>query len=285
MELRPSVSMSLPSLLWFNLCVAEQPDPPAVFHSYFRILRGDIAAFSEAGPRTPAPRAEVPDVFCFEFDYPDMQGLRLIPEAKRRHPSVPILLLTTQHSADLALWALRARVFDYLVKPLAEDDVARCMEQLGQALEARRQQLTRTVAAAASRIPKEARYRPVRTERPLLPALSHVSRNLGSPIALGAVASLCGMSAQRFSREFKAAFGATFQEYLRDCRLAEARRLLANPAVPIADVAAMTGFTDASYFARLFRRYQGHTPSDFRQLAMEGRRSGVDSAELVLATG
>ena len=47
----------------------------------------------------------------------------------------------------------------------------------------------------------------------------------------------------------------------------------------------MTGFTDASYFARLFRRYQGHTPSDFRQLAMEGRRSGVDSAELVLATG
>lgn len=277
--------MPLPSLLWFNLCVAEQPDPPGAFLPYFRIVRGDIAAFSEPGPGASAPRELVPDVFCFEFDYPDMQGLRLIPEAKRRHPSVPILLLTTQHSADLALWALRARVFDYLVKPLVEDDVSRCMEQLGQALEARRRQGTRSVAAAATRIPKEARYRPVRTERPLLPALSHVSRNLGSPIALGTVAGLCGMSAQRFSREFKAAFGATFQEYLRDCRLAEARRLLANPAVPIADVAAMTGFTDASYFARLFRRYQGHTPSEFRQLAIEGRRAGVDPTELVLATG
>ena len=277
--------MPLPSLLWFNLCVAEQPDPPGTFHSCFRILRGDIAAFSEPWPGASAPREVVPDVFCFEFDYPDMQGLRLIPEAKRRHPSVPILLLTTQHSADLALWALRARVFDYLVKPLVEDDVSRCMEQLGQALEARRQQMARTVAAAATRIPKEARYRPVRTERPLLPALSHVSRNLGSPIALGTVAGLCGMSAQRFSREFKAAFGATFQEYLRDCRLAEARRLLANPAVPIADVAAMTGFTDASYFARLFRRYQGHTPSDFRQLAMDGHGPAREPSEaLLLAT-
>ncbi len=277
--------MSSPGLLWFNLCIAEQPDPPRVFAPHFDVRRGDVGAFSVGGPLWAKPDSVAPEVFCFEFDYPDMQGLRLIPEAKRRHPSIPILLLTTQHSADLALWALRARVFDYLVKPLAQDDVARCMEQLHQALEARRHQLTRTVATARTRIPKEARFRPLRTERPLLPALSHVTRNLGLPIALSTVAGLCGMSAQRFSREFKAAFGTTFQEYLRDCRLAEARRLLANPAVPIADVAAMTGFTDASYFARLFRRYQGHTPTGFRQLALAGRRAGVDPSELVLATG
>lgn len=277
--------MSQPGLLWFNLCIAEQPDPPRAFAPHFNVRRGDVGALSAGTPLWATPDSVAPEVFCFEFDYPDMQGLRLIPEAKRRHPSIPILLLTTQHSADLALWALRARVFDYLVKPLAQDDVARCMEQLRQALEARRRQLTRPVAAARTRIPKEARFRPLRSERPLLPALSHVTRNLGLPIALGTVAELCGMSTQRFSREFKAAFGTTFQEYLRDCRLGEARRLLANPAVPIADVAAMTGFADASYFARLFRRYQGHTPTGFRQLALAARRAGVDPAELVLATG
>src|SRR5512146_1277705 len=67
------------------------------------------------------------DVVCFIFDYPEMAGLKLIPETKSHWPSVPILMLTMQCSAELAVWALRARVFDLLVKPLTGQEIARCM--------------------------------------------------------------------------------------------------------------------------------------------------------------
>lgn len=280
--------MKKPMLLWLNLCVAEKAEPPAVFAERFHVVPGDVGALAGQGGLEAAVGPETPDVLCFEFDYPDMSGLQWVPEAKRLWPSVPVLMLTTQHSADLALWALRARVYDYLVKPLVAEDVERCMSQLGRALEARRRQFGRSVAADVARPPREARYRPVRTERPLLPALSHVTRHLGAPITLATVAGLCGMSTSRFSREFKSAFGTTFQEYLRDARLAEARRLLSNPAVPIGDVAAMIGFTDASYFARLFRRYVGYTPTEFRRLtagAPGSREGGIDPAVILIAAG
>src|SRR6185437_10746703 len=63
------------------------------------------------------------DLICFNFDYPEMGSLKLIPETKSRWPSIPILMVTLHCSADLAVWAMRARVFDLLVKPLTGQEI------------------------------------------------------------------------------------------------------------------------------------------------------------------
>src|SRR6185369_2624806 len=83
------------------------------------------------------------DLICFNFDYPQMSGLKLIPEYKKRWPSAPILMLTMQNSADLALWALRSRVFDLLVKPVTAQEMQRCMQRVQSALVAKRSQSER----------------------------------------------------------------------------------------------------------------------------------------------
>jgi two-component system response regulator YesN len=44
----------------------------------------------------------------------------------------------------------------------------------------------------------------------------------------------------------------------------QAKRLLANPSMPVADVAAAVGFNDPSYFTRVFRRQEGVSPSEYR---------------------
>jgi Helix-turn-helix domain len=78
------------------------------------------------------------------------------------------------------------------------------------------------------------------------------------------VALLCNMSPSRFCREFKAAFDATFVEYLANYRMQQAKRLLANPRMPVADVAVAVGFNDPSYFTRVFRKQEGASPSEYR---------------------
>jgi two-component system response regulator YesN len=59
----------------------------------------------------------------------------------------------------------------------------------------------------------------------------------------------------------------TFVDYLTSYRLSQAKRLLANPDMPVTDVAAAVGFDDPSYFTRVFRREEGLSPSEYRAAA------------------
>jgi YesN/AraC family two-component response regulator len=202
---------------------------------------------------------------CFDFDYPDMSGLKLIPQAKRRWPSAPILMLTLQNSAELAVWALRSRVFDLLTKPVSSREIDRMLERVLQAISARGAQKERRPQVSTAQLPTETRYNPHSpvTSR-LQAAVAHVAKHYLRPIPESEVAHLCNMSPSRFCREFKAAFDVTFVEYLATYRMTQAKRLLANPSMPVADVAAAVGFNDPSYFTRVFRRQEGVSPSEYR---------------------
>jgi len=209
--------------------------------------------------------AEDWDALCFDFDYPDMSGLKLIPQAKSRWPSAPILMLTMQNSADLAVWALRSRVFDLLTKPANSKEINRMLERVVQAIRARRSQMERRPQVNAAQLPTETRYNPFSpiTSR-VQAAIAHVAKHYLRPIPESEVAHLCNMSPSRFCREFKASFDVTFVEYLANYRMTQAKRLLANPTMPVADVAVAVGFSDPSYFTRVFKRQEGVAPSEYR---------------------
>jgi AraC-like DNA-binding protein len=205
------------------------------------------------------------DAILFDFDYPDMSGLKLIPDAKVRWPSAPILMLTLQSSVELAVWALRSRVFDLAVKPATLKEIERMLKRVADAISARHSQIERTPHAASAQLPAETRYRPqAPAASRLQTAVAHVAKHFLRPIPESEVATLCNMSPSRFCREFKAAFEVTFGEYVANYRMQQAKRLLANPTMPVADVAVAVGFTDPSYFTRVFRKQEGVSPSEYR---------------------
>jgi AraC-like DNA-binding protein len=182
-------------------------------------------------------------------------------------------MLISQQSADIVLWALRTRVFDVLLKPLSARDVLRCVQRLAPVLEARRTQSTRSNATGAEIIPDEARYRAKRALRSKLDAaLCHIAKYYAQPISEQGLAKDCGMSPFEFSRAFHATHGTTFRDYLSEYRLVQSKRLLGIAQVSVTDVAAMAGFNDPSYFARLFRKRTGSSPSAFRAALLAGQK-------------
>lgn len=217
------------------------------------------------------------DVICFDVEHPDMSCLKFMTDTKARFPSVPIIMLMSQQSADVVLWALRARIFDVLLKPLSARDVLRCVERLSPVLEARRTQQTRANATGAEAIPDEARYHARRNSRGKLDGvLGYIEKNYAKPISEQEVAKEYGLSPFEFSRAFRAAHGITFRDYLSECRLMQSKRLLSIAQVSVSDVAAMAGFNDPSYFARLFRKRTGISPSAYRASLSTPPR-GVDA--------
>jgi AraC-like DNA-binding protein len=87
------------------------------------------------------------------------------------------------------------------------------------------------------------------------------------PPAERAVADLAAtVGSSRFAvyRSFRAAYGLSPSDYLRQCRLRAARGMLAAGR-PSAEVAAVTGFADQSHLTRWFHRYFGVTPAAYQR--------------------
>ena len=67
-----------------------------------------------------------------------------------------------------------------------------------------------------------------------------------------------------FSTLFKQSTGSSFKEYLNMVRIEESKRLLANTDFSIIDIAIAAGFEDQSYFSKVFKKYTGITPKQYR---------------------
>ncbi len=261
--------MVRPVLYWVDRCIvgaAEQP--AAAFESYceIRVTAGEVPPVSETSNR--------PQIICFNFDFPDMTGLKVLADTKKRYASIPVLMLTLQHSEELAVWAFRSRVFDYLLKPVPLAEIDRCMNNLLDILKIRDRQQRRLARVRSTPLPRESRYRSVTpATAQLQSALAHISAHFSQPIPESKAAALCGMSPYRFSRTFKATYGVTFQNYLIDYRINRAKHLLANPGMSIIDVGLSVGFNDPSYFSRAFKRRTGMSPSRFRDTCITASAS------------
>jgi len=85
-------------------------------------------------------------------------------------------------------------------------------------------------------------------------------------LTIDAVAQLCGSSRRHVQRLFRAA-GTTFTDFVVDQRLLLARRLLGQAQYrnsKISAIANAAGFSDLSYFNRIFRKRFGVTPTEMR---------------------
>ena len=100
-------------------------------------------------------------------------------------------------------------------------------------------------------------------------AMAYVRRNFASPINLNLAAAEIGISPGRLSRLFVEETGKGFSRYLIGYRLEKAKELLAKPGASIKEVSAACGYPDQNYFARLFKKITGLTPSSFFPAAPE----------------
>lgn len=96
--------------------------------------------------------------------------------------------------------------------------------------------------------------------------MDFLHENFRRPIRLGEMAALVSMSEPSFSRFIKRRTGSSFVDCLNSIRVSAAARLLVdNPADTISEIAYRCGFNNLSNFNRMFKKYKGHTPHDFRE--------------------
>ncbi|SFG10229.1 AraC family transcriptional regulator [Ensifer sp. OV372] len=116
--------------------------------------------------------------------------------------------------------------------------------------------------------------------------VDHIMNNLQNPLPVEELARVSGLSRAHFSRVFAASEGMAPAEYVLQKRLQRAVKLLTKSAsLPVKEVAILSGFEDPNYFAKVFRRSFGLSPTEFRTTGMYASiaagsvEQAVDTAE------
>ncbi|MDR1796505.1 MAG: AraC family transcriptional regulator [Clostridiales Family XIII bacterium] len=94
--------------------------------------------------------------------------------------------------------------------------------------------------------------------------IHYINQNYNLPLRLEDLARRIYISPAHFSTLFKAETGYTFKAYLNKVRIEQSKMLMQNKAVNLAEISDMVGFTDQSYFTRVFKKQEGKSPNRYR---------------------
>jgi len=96
-------------------------------------------------------------------------------------------------------------------------------------------------------------------------ALNHIHINIENKLSLNEIASVLKITPNYLARQFREETGKTVVEYINYTRVITAANKLKHTSLSIADVAASVGINDTNYFSRIFRKFMGCSPSEYKK--------------------
>lgn len=243
------------------LVIDDQPDGLGALFAAMRASgwRVSLATDGEQGCR----RAELlaPDLVLLDVRLPGMSGLAVCRRLREspRTAATPVLFLTTAGAPEERVAGLTNGAVDYVMKSCTPAELlARVQIHLELA---RRYSKSSEVAGPPMSEP----------EVILRAAMRLIGEELAALPPLTVIAERVGVTDSRLSTIFRQQLGVTVFAWIREERLRQGRRLLADTALDVQEVASSVGFRGAGNFSTAFRERHGVTPSRYREELLAGR--------------
>lgn len=99
----------------------------------------------------------------------------------------------------------------------------------------------------------------------------YIVENSHKDISLERIANKFELSPIYISKLFKEQLGINYINYLTECRLEKARKLMTDPKKSLKEITFEVGYHDPNYFSKVFKKIYGESPTEFRKL-FQGQR-------------
>ena len=101
-------------------------------------------------------------------------------------------------------------------------------------------------------------------------ALNFIYEHYSEPITLDQMVAACYANKSEFCRLFKATLHQTPFDFLLHYRIQQSLPLLCRPELTITEIATTVGFSGASYYSEVFRKYTSCSPTEYRKRILSG---------------
>ncbi len=194
-----------------------------------------------------------PDIAIMDINIPIMNGLKVIQMSRLKHPDTAFVIVSGYDDFSYCREALRLQITDYILKPVNYEEFGTCIDNLKIGLFRRRISLRDDI----------------QEERTIHGITRFLQEHLTEEISLSVLAEEFHLNPQYISQLFKSEIGVNFLAYLTNLRMERAKKLLLTTALSIAEISEQSGYTDYRVFTKVFKKYEGITPSQYRRDFLE----------------
>ncbi|MEA5014633.1 MAG: response regulator [Candidatus Limiplasma sp.] len=230
-------------------------DEPLLLEGIARMMDWEAEGFTIVGSARSAAQAldmltaVSPDIVLTDIRMPEMDGVTLTRELRRRTPGVAVVVLSGYNDFDYVKDAFKAGARDYVYK--AQMSGAGLLDALRGALK------NAPPPAGLGGDP------PPQYQGVLKDITAYIRQNYQHPLSLGALALRFHLNKSYLCQLLKSKTGMSFTEYLSNVRMNRARELLRTGDYTISGVSEAVGFQSFSYFCKTFKENTGMTPSAY----------------------
>ena len=237
-------------------------------------------------------------IAILDIEMPGINGIEAAQKIREKDKECCIIFLTAFDEFSYAKKAITVRALDYLLKPYDEQELMLVVEEamrLAAEFQANRQEADYQANRPASGYQASRPAAGHQASQPAGPGqknelpetglpvgddmedggqvrlskvteiISHyIETNYMYDISMQDLARHMNYSEAYFCKLFKQCFNKNFTSYLTEYRVVEAKRMLAMPTVNVKDIGRAVGYSDSNYFAKVFKRITGQSPTEYR---------------------
>lgn len=196
-----------------------------------------------------------PDIVITDIRLPGKTGLEMLEAASVEHG----IILSGYTDFNYMQKAIRLGVFDYLQKPVDSTELMDSLKKLrDMILEEEKTEKAIIKGTDGITLPEKIKNHTIRM------AIDFIYENYSESIGLQDIAAVTHVTENYISTLFKEETGMNFLQYLNIVRINKSLSLLHDTGMNITEIATATGFVTPGYFTKIFRRFIGKTPTEYR---------------------
>lgn len=214
-------------------------------------------------------------IAVLDIEMPGIDGIQAAEKIRAQDPDCCIIFLTAFDEFSYAKKAITVRALDYLLKPYQEEELLTVLDEAIRLTNLRRRDgksasgagkppllpLPAELAVISEDMIDTGQIRMIKVTEVIE---EYIKSHYMQDISMQDVARVMNYSEAYFCKLFKQCFSCNFTAYLTQIRMGAAKKLLAQPTVNVKDIGEAVGYSDSNYFAKVFKRYTGFTPTEFR---------------------
>lgn len=104
----------------------------------------------------------------------------------------------------------------------------------------------------------------------------YIAQHSHEDISLEAIGRKAGLSPFYISKMFKEQLGVNYIDFLTECRIESAKKLMSDPEKSLKEIAFEVGYHDPNYFSKVFKKMCDASPMEYRKTLLGKRKPAMD---------